>query len=297
MSSLTFEEIAIAFRNCNGDARFSFKEYLKKSYKSKNDYERGFIISDANNYLLADIEKLLSKGLLNICSADFLIKSGYFSWGFVTSYYANYFLIQALNRTQISFSTWVDHRSIDCACQNYQDKTILVKAIDRSTDEHQRQFQRFFENFKHFRDREGIDRYWNIGIYSFELGNESERRNKINYEISNEAFYELDLEIQEFNKIIKDNKYSPFIKANEYAKTINYARKNLKLAIARMRMLSYILNIIAIRNLEYQSFYKRNMNNRLISIQKKYPGLSSWINDHFNSWLIFNLDLIEKDEI
>jgi hypothetical protein len=89
--TLNFEEIAIAFRNCNGDAKFSFKEYLKTLYKSKDDYERGFIISDANNYILTDIEKLLSKAILNICATDYLIKCGYFSWGFVTSYYANFF--------------------------------------------------------------------------------------------------------------------------------------------------------------------------------------------------------------
>ena len=89
--TLGFEEISIAFRNCNGDAKFSFKEYLKNLYKSKEDYERGFIITDANNYILTDIEKLLSKAILNICATDYLIKKGYFSWGFVTSYYANYF--------------------------------------------------------------------------------------------------------------------------------------------------------------------------------------------------------------
>ncbi|MFM8006321.1 MAG: hypothetical protein ACKO86_15570, partial [Dolichospermum sp.] len=103
--SLTFEEIAIAFNNCNSDAKISFKDYLIKKDKSKGDYEQGFIISNVNNYILTDIEKLLSKAILNICAADNLIKQGYFSWGFVTSYYANFFLIQGLNRTQLNFTT------------------------------------------------------------------------------------------------------------------------------------------------------------------------------------------------
>ena len=64
--TLGFEEIAIAFRNCNGDAKFSFKTYLKEIDKQKSDYEKGFIISDANNYILADIEKLLSKAPIQI---------------------------------------------------------------------------------------------------------------------------------------------------------------------------------------------------------------------------------------
>lgn len=53
--SLTFEEIAIAFSNCNSDAKTSFKNYLVNLYKSKEDYEKGFIISNVNNYILTDI--------------------------------------------------------------------------------------------------------------------------------------------------------------------------------------------------------------------------------------------------
>jgi len=295
--ALNFEEIAIGFRNCNGDSKYSFKEHLKNRYKSKEDYEKGFVISDANNYILTDIEKLLSKAILNICAADYLIKKGYFSWGFVTSYYANFFLIQSLNRTQISFITWVD-RAVDCSYKNYQEQTIHIQAIDKSADQHQREFKRFFENFQHFRSRTGIDRYWNIGVRPFELGNESEIRNKINYEISSDTFDELDLDIQEFNKIIKDNNNSPFDKPKEDSKKIdNYARRNLKLSISRLRMLTYTLNVIAIRNLEYQSYYQRNMKNRLETIGQKYFDLSEWIKVHFNNWLIFDPELVEKDEI
>ncbi len=293
--TLTFEEIAIAFKNCNGDAKYSFKEYLKTLYKSKEDYQKGFVISNANNYILTDIEKLLSKAILNICSADYLIKKGFFSWGFVTSYYANFFLMQGLNRTQINFITWID-RSVDCLYKNYQEQTIQIIAISQAADQHQREFKRFFENFKHFRERTGIDRYWNMGIRPFNLGNEPEIRNKINYEISADAFYELDLDIQEFHKIIKDNN-SPFNQPKENSKIDNYARQNLKLAMARLRMLTYTLNFIAIRNLEYQSYYQRNMKNRLYNIKEKYPDLSEWIKTYFRDWLIFDSELVEKDEI
>jgi len=292
--SLNFEETAIAFINCNGDAKRSFKEYLiDLPYKSKEDYEKGFIISNANNYVLTDIEKLLSKAVLNICATDHLIKQGYFSWGFVTSYYANFFLIQGLNRTQLSFTTWV-FRSIDCCGKNYQNQNIHIKAIATSTDEHQRQFKRFFENFKYFRNRAGIDRFWNIGIQPFELGNEPEIRNKINYEILPDAFDELDLHLPDFHKIIQENQLSPF---KEQSRKTNFSRQNLKLAMARLRMLTYILNIIAIRNREYQSYYQRNMKKRLEGIQIKYPGVSNWIKEQFEKWLIFDSELVEQDKI
>ncbi|MBW4557849.1 MAG: hypothetical protein KME59_18300 [Trichormus sp. ATA11-4-KO1] len=130
--SLNFEEIAIAFTNCNGDAKVSFKDYLINLYKSKEDYETGFIISNVNNYILTDIEKLLSKSVLNICATDYLIKQGYFSWGFVTSYYANFFLVQGLNRTQLSFTTWVA-RSVNCHGKDYLKKNIYIKSIANST--------------------------------------------------------------------------------------------------------------------------------------------------------------------
>lgn len=296
--TLTFEEIAIAFKNCNGNAELSFKEHLISLYKTKGDYKQGFFINNVHNYILTDIEKLLSKAILNICSTDYLIKNGYFSWGFVTSYYANYFLIQGLNRTQLSFITWVES-SIDCFSQNYQEQTLQIKAIAKSADQHQREFKRFFDNFQGFRNRKGIDRYWNIGIQPFELGhgNESEIRNKINYEISRDAFYELDLDIQQFKKIIQDNKSSPFDYNQEQAKTTNYSRRNLKLAIARLRMLTYTLNVIAIRNREYQSYYQRNMKNRLSAIKERYQDVSEWINIHFKNWLIFDPELIDTDEI
>ncbi|BAZ82661.1 hypothetical protein PN497_02240 [Sphaerospermopsis kisseleviana CS-549] len=295
--SLTFEEIAIAFSNCNSDAKTSFKNHLVNLYKSKEDYEKGFIISDVNNYILTDIEKLLSKAVLNICAADNLIKQGYFSWGFVTSYYANFFLIQGLNRTQLNFTTWVS-RSIDCVEKDYRKKNLHIIGIANSSDEHQRQFKRFFENFSHFRNRKGIDRYWNIGIQSFELGNESEIRNRINYEIRIDAFYELDLDIVEFRKIIRDNQYSPFTEYKENSQKFdNYSRRNLKLAIARLRMLTYTLNFIAVRNLEYQSYYQRNMKNRLKAIDDKYPDVSKWIKELFQKWLIFDSELVEEDVI
>ena len=62
-------------------------------------------------------------------------------------------------------------------------------------------------------------------------------------------------------------------------------------------MLTYTLNVIAIRNSEYESYYKRNMKRRLVSIQEKYIELSEWINKHFNDWLIFDPELVEKDEV
>ncbi|MBK1989233.1 hypothetical protein A0J48_017100 [Sphaerospermopsis aphanizomenoides BCCUSP55] len=62
-------------------------------------------------------------------------------------------------------------------------------------------------------------------------------------------------------------------------------------------MLTYTLNFIAVRNLEYQSYYQRNMKNRLKAIDDKYPDVSKWIKELFQQWLIFDSELVEEDVI
>ncbi len=38
------------------------------------------------------------------------------------------------------------------------------------------------------------------------------------------------------------------------------------------------------------------MKNRLRAIQEKYPDVSKWIKEYFQNWLIFDAELVEKDE-
>ncbi|MBE9204061.1 hypothetical protein IQ218_12210 [Synechocystis salina LEGE 06099] len=296
---LSLDEIVIAFKGCNGDNQISFKEYLKRLDKNIEDYKRGFTIDNSFNYILSDIERVIDKSILNICAADLLIKKGYLSWGFVTSYYANFFLAQSLNRLQLNFFTWVNC-SIKCSYTNYLNKELKIVASDQSSDSHQREFQTFYNNFMCFRQQEGFDRHWGIGLHSFkrrgDLG-ESGLRNLINYEINLESFNELNFEFQRFNKILKSNKKSPFEFQNEtFSKYTNYARENLALSISRLKISLYILNYIAVRNLEYQSYYARNMKRRIRSIKEKYPGLSSWIISYFEEWFSLNHEIV-PDEI
>ncbi|MFN5892965.1 MAG: hypothetical protein ACK45Z_10070, partial [Dolichospermum sp.] len=89
-----------------------------------------------------------------------------------------------------------------------------------------------------------------------------------------------------------------FTEYKENSRTFdNYSRRNLKLAIARLRMLTYTLNFIAVRNLEYQSYYQRNMKNRLTAINQKYPDVSVWIKELFQQWLIFDSEIVDNDNV
>ncbi|MFN6036735.1 MAG: hypothetical protein ACK48B_22440 [Dolichospermum sp.] len=62
-------------------------------------------------------------------------------------------------------------------------------------------------------------------------------------------------------------------------------------------MLTYTLNFIAVRNLEYQSYYQRNMKNRLTAINQKYPDVSVWIKELFQQWLIFDSEIVDNDNV
>jgi hypothetical protein len=289
---MDLEEISIAFKNCNGETNKSFKGYLLDLTKTPEDYRNGFIVSNANNYILSDVEKLLSKAILNICAVDYLIKTGYFNWGFVSSYYASYFSIQALNRLQINFNTWT-HHLIRCENQNYVNQDIKI-CLGNSSNTHKSEFKLFFQNISQIQSKR-VDRFWSIGLNRFSDGDEALLRNEINYSISEDYYYELqsNFSLSKFNKIINDNKKSPFEARESINDPVNYARKHLQISISRIRVICYILNHVANHNSEYQSYFKRNMNGRINSIKQKYPNLSIWMLELLNSWLLF--ETIEHD--
>jgi len=283
---MDLEEISIAFKSCNGDANKSFKDYLLDLSKPPEDYKNGFIVSNANNYILADIEKLLSKAIVNVCATDYLLKMGHFSWGFITSYYSGYFSIQAINRLQINFNTWTSHL-IRCKNQNYVNQDIMICLANKSNT-HQSEFNLFSQNIEQIKRIE-VDRFWNIGLNEFSHGDEPSLRNDINYSISEKYYYELklSLDLAKFSKIINDNKKSPFKMREDVIDPFNYSRHHLKVSVSRVRVVCYILNYIANQSSEYESYFKRNMNNRLRSLSQKYPDLSDWILELLNDWLCF----------
>jgi len=290
---MDLDEILITFKNCNGETNKSFKNHLLDLSKTPDDYKNSFIVSNANNYILSDIEKLLSKAILNICAVDHLLKVGYFNWGFVSSYYASYFSIQALNRLQINFNTWINNHSVRCTVENYSNQDIRI-CIANSSNTHKSEFNLFFQNISQLQAN-NVDRFWNMGLNSFIDGDEAFLRNEINYSISESYYYELqsNFDLSKFNKIINDNKKSPFEKEEIINDPINYARKHLKLSTSRIRVICYILNYIANGNSEYQSYFRRNMTRRINSIKGKYPNLSTWMLELLSIWLQF--EAIEHD--
>lgn len=284
---MTLSEISIAFNNCNSSSNKSFKEYIKELELNQSDLETNYEVFDAYNYILGDVEKLIDKTILNVCASNMLLKKGYFNWGFVTSYYANFFIIQALNRLMLNFTTF-NNKMINCSTNNYSNNSLKLKIANKSKGSHESQFQTFYDNYSHFKNQKSINREWNIGIRSFKLKPEAYLRNIINYHIEKNIFYELDIDLTTFNKIIVDNKKYKFdSKKTKINKPTNYSIHKLELALSRLSMAMYILNYIANDNSEYKNYFIVKNKKRLKNIIEKYPDIDDIIKNKLIEWLRF----------
>jgi len=284
---MTLSEISIAFNNCNGSSVKSFKEYVADLDLSSENLESGIDINDSSNYILGDIEKLVDKSIINICAADLLLTKGYFNWGYVTSYYSNFFLIQALNRLMLDFTTY-NNKTINCTVKNYSLDLLTLKYANNSKGSHESQFQNFYSKYSQFKFKKSIDRYWTLGVQPFKKKPEAFLRNIINYHIEKNIYYELDIKLDRFHKIIKDNKKYKFdSKKLKISKPENFSIYNLELALCRLRICLYILNYIANDNSEYKNYYIQRCKKRLKEVNDKYPNLDSQISNLFNQWLCF----------
>lgn len=297
MNSINLYEISLLFKGCTGDTKKSFRDYLSDNYFA-DDFKESLVINNASNYILYDIEKLLSKTILNISATDLLLKHGYFSWSYVTSHYSNLYTVQAISRLLGNFYTHVEQGgTLLCELQNYSKQKLQIRKSDSSTGSHQMQIDLFKNNAKKLKIRE-IGRFLSIGVGKYKYGKEQVLRNNINYRIPsfNDTFYnELEIDNKIFKKIIKDNKKSPLITETKMKNIENYSRENFKVALSRLRILTYILNFIAKSQIEYKSYYERNMKMRVAGLNENFPEISNWLKYLLFEWLKFNK--IETDEI
>ncbi len=283
---MNLSEVASSFKSCTGEAHRSFKDYLISLSISKEDIEKGIVISDCANYILRDIELLLSKAIINLCAADLLIKRGYFHWGFVTSYYSSFYSVQALNRLMLNFYTWTKSGVI-CKVTNYAKQELSIMYSNSSGGSHEAQFEKFYENYSAFKHKKSIDRYWTIGLRNFKHRPETVLRNDINYSIEKEYYYELTLDERTFRRIIGDNKTCLPGEQLIIKTPINYSLPHLELSLSRIRITLYILNYIANAQPIYYGYYVHRNNERKQNIDLKYPHLSQWIKDRLYEWLQF----------
>jgi len=159
----------------------SVKEELRINKNSNRD------ILEIKKYMLHEIITLLNKSILNRLSFDILFQKNYWSWGFVTLYYSNFFLAQTLNRLKGNFFTQVPEfkrRNIylDSSDNEYKSST------SQDRDIHKAEFEKLRENYIFLLEDYTINSSFRKAIpddyTSPPYFNESYIRNNINYKLS-----------------------------------------------------------------------------------------------------------------
>ncbi len=289
----SLEDIAYYFRNCTGETNFTLKEFLRDNYYLKNDNDI-YINKSLNNYIFSDIHILLKKAITNILAGDNLLQKSFSSWAFVTCYYSNFFTIQALNRLSLNF---------DLHLNNYYDVKLLnaVKheykftKASKSSSSHQSQFDKFYTNFNHFKNKKSINRSWNIGIRNYKDGSETILRNEINYTISKNHFDELLIELPKFKRNIVEFQKDP--KDSNLSIPYKYSHTILELALCRIEMILYLLNYIANKNKEYYSYYLKYNTSINKNIIDKYSSCSKYLIERLEKACIYNELKLEEEYI
>jgi len=146
-------------------------------------------------YLLNDILKLLDKVILNKLSADLLFQKKYWSWGFVTIYYSNFYMTQLLNRIAGDFFMYKNNSFNKNIKYNKDNKLYTIPMTNNGETSHLREFKKLKNNFSYIKT-------WNDNkirplldiinienknlLFKYTIDNdikESEIRNEINYRL------------------------------------------------------------------------------------------------------------------
>jgi len=181
-----------------------FKKFTDKfsEYTMSDSRFIGDIITEADSYeleqyLLNDILKLLEKVILNRLSADLLFQNNYWSWGYVTIYYSNFYIAQILNRIVGNFFIFKEKNFNKYITYN---KDLLLYNIPQNNNNeasHLREFKKLKNNFSYIKTwndtklNELLD-IINVEnkdfLFKYTIDNEiqeSKIRNEINYKLRN----------------------------------------------------------------------------------------------------------------
>jgi len=241
---MTLNDIADKFQNYTYNDTRSISEYLTVLKESNTLDENNVEIQE---YLLPEILILLKKAILNKFSSDLLFQKNYWSWGFVSLYYSNFFLAQLLNRLKGNFFTRIDgikNIYLDISTNKY----ILININTNSRDTHKKELEKLRENYLVFitdtKYRKAIpDDYTRRPFF-----NESKIRNDINYTLKyykefDSLFYE-NIDIK--NCKIDYTKYKNF-SINEF--------RILEINNSRFQLSFDILSIIQQNNSTFKEKY------------------------------------------
>jgi hypothetical protein len=154
----------------------------------------GFVTFSLNNHLLNDIITLLEKAILNKLSSDLQFQKNYWTWGFITVYYSNFYLAQILNRLSDKFYIYA-LKDINKEIIYSKNSGEYIFGQKNGDNTHQREFKLLKANYsiiKTFNDEQlrsviSTAKVPNKDVlFKYTIDNEikeSEIRNKINYQL------------------------------------------------------------------------------------------------------------------
>ena len=244
---MSLSQITSKFQNYTYNDSRIISEYLNDL---KNDSQLDDNNLEIQEYLLPEILVLLKKAVLNRYSTDLLFQKNYWSWGFVTLYYSNFYLSQALNRLKgdffIRLKGGIKNIRLDLSDNQYK----LYKT--NSSDTHKKELEKLRENYifliSNITYRMAIpDDYHTQPFF-----NESKVRNDINYTLK---FY------REF-----ENKFSENINISQCQDNYNTDDstldefKLLKINNSRFDLIFHLLRTIKDDNEIFESKYNNLMN-------------------------------------
>lgn len=211
-----------------------FKDFTVSNDKTVNEaiklaIQNGDSFIDLKIYLLNDILALIEKAILNKLSSDIEFQKNYWTWGFVTVYYSNFYLAQILNRLSDKFYVYLNDKfnkmiKLDSSSNLYD---LTLQQDGHSS--HEREFMILKKNYERIKPWEVNSRAKfnqiatavNINqtasnLFKYTIDNEIKEpkiRNEINYQLKH--YKEINLETKHLDRykkwhddIVLENKIS-----------------------------------------------------------------------------------------
>ena len=264
-----------------------FSEYTMSDSRFIND-----IITEADDYLLDayllnDIVKLLDKVILNKLSSDLLFQKNYWSWGFVTTYYSNFYMTQILNRIVGNFFMYKTNNFNKNIKYNKESLLYNVPESNNGETSHLREFKKLKSNFSYIKTWNDTELQNLLDIiqvknkdllFKYTIDNEikeSEIRNKINYRLHH--YKEI-----EFNQkaILFNQKVYNLITTNKQCRCNNYPSFEL-LQINQKRFL--FLSILIKEIIQVNPAFKLKLKRLNRYLELKYNNEFHNVNIHIKN--------------
>ena len=263
-----------------------FKDFTLSSDKTVNEiileeFNNGNSIFPLEKVLLNDILILLEKSILNKLSSDIQFQKNYWTLGFVTVYYSNFYLAQILNRLSDKFYIYIN----DGLNKEVVYKNNYYEFGQNNRDNtHQREFKLLKSNYS------TIKTYGDIRlklifdilqitekdkIFKYTIDNEikeSEIRNRINYQLKH--YKEINLESK--NLTIYKKWYDDIIVKNKVSSHYPDYFQLLIINEKRFLFLSILLNEIKAINPAFKIKIQRLEQN----INQKYNTVFHDVNQN-----------------